>query len=122
MLKQDGMIMMTEKELDNIVKENALKIKKLETEKEMLRKAVLKLALNKGGTPDVRVSRNDFVKIYNDAVNYMFDHPELDDNDVYGYDVTVHWHGIYCNCSDGATAANHIIPAIENCEEEIGEE
>ena len=71
---------------------------------------------------DVRVSRVDFLKIYDNALNEMFDAPEDEDNDIYGYDITVHWHGIYCNCGDGAIPCNHIIPAIMNCNEEDDEE
>ena len=38
---------------------------------------------------------------------------------IYGHDFTIHWNGIYCNVGDGATPANHIIPAIEDCSEEL---
>ena len=58
--------------------------------------------------------------MYNEALDDMFENPE--NNDIYGYNITVHWHGIYCNCGDGATPCNHIIPAIVSCYEEDNEE
>lgn len=89
------------------------KIKELEVANKMLRNAILQLTKNKRETVDVRVSRKDFLKLY----------AASEDDDVYGYPVTVHWHGIYCDCSDGATPSNHIIPGILSCDEELnGEE
>lgn len=107
-----------EKELE----EAKAKVRELEIANEMLRKAVLQLS-SKTKNSDVRVSRKDFVKIHSEAVDYMFDNPEADDNDVYGYEFTVHWHGIYCDCSDGATPSNYLIPGILDCDDELdGEE
>lgn len=89
------------------------KIKELEVANKLLRNAILQLTKNKRETEDVRVSRKDFLKL----------HVASEDDDVYGYPITVHWHGIYCDCSDGATPSNHIIPGILSCDEELdGEE
>lgn len=97
-------------------------IKELEVANKMLRNAILQLTKNKRETVDVRVSRKDFLKLYETAI-YELHEFQYEDNDVYGYPVTVHWHGIYCDCSDGATPSNHIIPGILSCEEELdGEE
>lgn len=96
------------------------KIKELEVSNEMLRKAILQLT-SKITNSDVRVSRKDFVKIHTMTVEDMFDKVDNneEDNEIYGYPVTVHWHGIYCDCSDGATPSNLIIPAIEDCDDEL---
>lgn len=55
----------------------------------------------------------------------MFDNSENeieDEDEIYGHDVTVHWHGLYCNCSNGAAVSNNIIPGIEGLISEYGEE
>ena len=43
------------------------------------------------------------------------------EDDIYGHDVTVHFHGLYCNCQDGAAAFNYVIEAVDACasEEEV---
>lgn len=83
---------------------------------ELMQKALLELSRKTDTVPqDVRVSKADFVAMHNTAVYEM---DGIEDNDIYGYDVTVHWHGFYCNCGDGATPANYIIPGIEDCNEE----
>lgn len=128
----DGMVMMTQVEHNKLiakVKNLERDFKELEKSNEMLRAALL-YATSKGKTKDVRVSRQDFLKIYNKALDNMFDimdehkgddkTPDDVENDIYGYDVTVHWHGMYCNCSDGATPSNYIMPAIEACDDEMG--
>lgn len=90
------------------------KIRELEVANEMLRKAILQLT-DKGNPADVRVSRSDFLKMYDMALSEM--------NGIYGYNFTVSWHGVYCDCGDGATPSNYIIPAVKGCEEEMdGEE
>lgn len=118
MVKENGMVMITEKEYKKSIKSNDCRIKELEIANEMLRKALFKLT-SKMEISDVRVSRQDFLKIYNDALDFMFNHPELEENDIYGYEITVHWHGMYCSCSDGATPSNHLIPAIDDCDKEL---
>ena len=103
MVKENGMVMITESEY--------------ETYKELRR---LLFEVMKERLPgDVRVTRSDFLKIYNLAMETMEENSE--DNEIYGRDVTVHWHGIYCNCTDGAIAYNYIIDAIKGVTEEDGD-
>lgn len=83
---------------------------------ELMRKALIELSRNTATVHNaVRVSKLDFVAMHTQAVCDM---DGCEDNDIYGHDITVHWHGLYCNCGDGATPANYIIPAIEECWEE----
>lgn len=121
MVKENGMIMMSENEMNELFSVKNNQIEELEIANKMLRKALMQLT-SKEKTSDVKVTRQDFVKMFNKSVDFMFDNPTKEENDIYGYEVTVHWHGMYCTCSDGATPSNHIIPAIEECDKEIGEE
>lgn len=75
-------------------------------------------------TEDIELSRKEFVALYNLMVTQMDNNMEKgkDDNEIYGKDVTVHWHGYYCNCSDGATVYNYIVSNIEGISEELGDE
>ena len=124
MVKENGMVMMTEDEynkltnrIDRTIKEKEEDISHLQRRIELMQTALLKATKTADTVPNgVRVSKADFVAMHKSAVDYMWNHEE--DNDIYGYDFTVHWHGMYCNCSDGATPSNHIIPAIEWCEME----
>lgn len=74
---------------------------------------------------DKEVTRKEFLRIYNEELNEFFkqtDDPKTSDNPtahIYGYPITVHWNGIYCDCDDGATPYNYIIPAIEEVDEEL---
>ena len=121
MVKENGMIMISENEMNEIFSIKNNQIEELEIANKMLRKAMLQLT-SKENISDVRVSRQDFIKMYNSAIEFMFNNTETEDNDIYGHNVTVHWHGMYCDCSDGATPSNFIIPAIKDCDNEIGEE
>ena len=121
MVKENGMIMISENEMNEIFSIKNNQIEELEIANKMLRKAMLQLT-SKENISDVRVSRQDFIKMYNSAIEFMFNNMETEDNDIYGHNVTVHWHGMYCDCSDGATPLNFIIPAIKDCDNEIGEE
>ena len=121
MIKENGMIMISENEMNEIFSIKNNQIEELEIANKMLRKAMLQLT-SKENISDVRVSRQDFIKMYNSAIEFMFNNMETEDNDIYGHNVTVHWHGMYCDCSDGATPSNFIIPAIKDCDNEIGEE
>ena len=123
MVNENGMVMMTEKELERMETEHTDKLKEYERRLELLRGALKKRMTNGTPSEDVRVSRLDFLAIYNAALDEMFDNFASENgdetpNDIYGYDITVHWHGIYCNCGDGATPSNIIIPAIEECDNE----
>lgn len=120
MVAENEMVMMTLGEYSEMVTVKN-KLKELLISNEMLRKAMLQLT-NKGNKTDIRVSRSDFVKMHEMAVKEMFE-GNSEKNNVYNYEVTVHWHGMYCNCSDGTTPSNYIIPAIIDCDNELdGEE
>ena len=127
MVFENGMIMMTEKEW------NETKYKLEHTEKayekriELLQSALLSATAGTISNEGRQVTKTDFLAIYNKALNAMFKAEEdgtldPDNNDIYGYDFTIHWHGIYCNCSDGAMPSNHIIPAIEGLNDEDPDE
>lgn len=123
MVKENGMVMLTEdeynkltKQIDRTIKEKEEDISHLLRRIELMQTALLKATKTADTVPHgVRVSKADFIAMHNAAVRDM---DGLEDNDIYGYDFTVHWHGMYCNCSDGATPSNHIIPAVEWCEME----
>lgn len=124
MLKQNGIIMISEKELETMMQKKIKEqMEEIETRNKLLRKALMQvLSKNKKEIKDVRISKVDFLKMYDEALNDMFDNPKREENNIYGYDITVHWHGIYCNCGDGAIPCNYIIPAIKGCLEEDDEE
>ena len=153
MVKENGMVMMTEEEFKTICKcyeknlgdlkdeheyetdlicndyEKKLshlekKLKDLKEEYEtrlgFMHKAIIALTQKTTTVPhDMRVSKADFIAIYNKAIDDFFDKMETPGgeelhNDIDGYDITVHWHGIYCNCGNGATPSNFLIPGIED--------
>ena len=161
MVKENGMVMMTDEEFKRICKcyeknladqkdeheyetdlickdyEKTICILKEEhrTDLEILNKridfmqtAILELSKGVALTNDMRVSKADFLAIYEKALDKLHSimegekatdkTPDDVDNDIYGHDITVHWHGIYCNCGDGATPYNHIIPGIEGVNDE----
>lgn len=94
---------------------------------ELMHTALLKATADNKAVEGVHVTKTDFLAIYQKALNEMFAKEEngtLDPycNDIYGYDFTIHWHGIYCDCYDGAMPSNHIIPAIEGLNEEDPDE
>lgn len=125
MVKENGMVMLTEKELEQMKREHEKTKKELEKRIEIMQSALLQATNGKKAVDGVQVTKTDFLEIYNKALNEMFDREEKDDlenNDIYGYDFTIHWHGIYCNCSDGAQPSNHIIPAIEGLNDEDPDE
>lgn len=123
MVKENGMVMLTEEEynrlnnrIDRVEKEKDEQTLDYERRLELMQTALIKLTQKTDTVPtSVRVSKADFIAMHKAAVRDM---DGLEDNDIYGYDFTVHWHGIYCNCSDGATPANYIIPGVEGCLEE----
>ena len=73
-----------------------------------------------------KVTREEFLRIYNEELKKVFETNDNDvygtDNAIYGHDVTIHWNGIYCSVSDGATAYNHIITAIQDAMTELDED
>lgn len=123
MVKENGMVMMTEKELDRMNREKEELKKDYEKRLELLQDAIKQLMREGATSEDVRVGKADFLAIYQKALDEMFDNlekPNYDElpNEIYGHDFTVHWHGIYCNCGDGAAPSNYLIPGIEGVYEE----
>ena len=128
MVKENGMVMMTEQEhaleLDIICKDYEREIKTLkedyEKRLEFLQEAVKQLMVTRTtSTADIKVGKRDFLAIYNKALDEMC---SSEDNYIYGHDITVHWHGIYCNCGDGAVPSNYIIPSIKEMLDEDDDE
>lgn len=86
----------------------------------------LKCLKNNGITKkDEKVTRKEFLKLYGAAMEMICYYDGSDEkerfNHLYGYPVEVHWNGVYCDCSDGATAWNHIVSNIEGVIEEEDE-
>ena len=110
MVRENGMVMMSEEEYGELINDaNSAKY---------LRSTVVKMlkSFNDNPTEDIELTRREYIETFNAAVDSMFDN---DENEIYGYDTTVHWHGIYCNCEDGAEVFDHIISAIEKIDDEI---
>ena len=116
------MVMMSEDEY-NAITNNQEKVKLMEKEIKELREAVLKATRNKKmKTKDIRVSMATFYNITQEILK-RDDGDEIDmETDVYGHDVTVHFHGLYCNCYDGAVVYNSVIEGVKECAEENGED
>lgn len=105
-----------EKKIESLLKQMDELKEEYKRRLELMQKALLEVTQKTTTVShDVRVPKADFVAMHSTAV-YEMDGSE--DNDIYGYDITVHWHGFYCNCGDGATPANYIIPGIEDCIDE----
>ena len=83
--------------------------RRIEKETEVAKRALFKV-LSEKKTEDIKVSRQEFLDIYDLAMSGL----GSDKCELYGNEVTVHWHGIYCDCSDGAVAYNNIIAGIKN--------
>ena len=90
--------------------------REIEKQTEIAKRTLFKV-LSEKKTEDIEVSRQEFLDIYNLAMDGL----GSDECELYGNDVTVHWHGIYCNCSDGAVAYNNIITGVEKVIMEEGE-
>jgi len=96
----------------------------LEKENEKLKAKVKHLrsllfsAMKEKQSGDTKVTRKEFVDIYHEAMDGL----GSDECELYGNNVTVHWHGIYCDCSDGAVAHNNIIEGIKGVMSEEDEE
>ena len=121
MVRENGMVMISEEEYRNFVRESKTA--------DCLRSAIVKLMkkFKENPTEDVELTRKEFIATFNAAVDDMFkkidkDNSGIDDNEIYGYNVTVHWHGFSCNCEDGAEIYNHLIGAIEVIDDEIGDD
>lgn len=119
MVTENGMVMLTAKEYDALVREAE--------DTKLLRSAIVKMLkeFKEKTTEDVELSCSEFLATYNAALNNMWEkmekEEEEDENEIYGNDVTVHWHGLYCNCQDGATVTNTVIDGLEACADELGD-
>ena len=98
---------------DGLEKEN----EKLKARVKHLR-SLLFTAMKEKQSGDTKVKRSEFIDIWNEAMEGL----GSDECELYGNNVTVHWHGIYCDCSDGAVAHNHIIEGIKGVMSEEDEE
>ena len=107
MVRQDNMVMMSAVEYEELAQ--------MKKEVEELRSALLAATRNRESqTGDVLVSMNTF---YNLAMSATSDDDGMEE-DIYGHDITVHFHGLYCNCQDGAIPYNNIIEGVKGCAEE----
>lgn len=117
MVTENGMVMLSVKEYD--------KLKREADDTRLLRSVVVKMLseLKKESTEDIKLTCSEFLATYNAALADMWEQIENgeDENEIYGNDVTVHWHGLYCNCQDGATVTNTVIDGLEACADELDE-
>ena len=107
------------KEMENNLME---KIDRLEKEVKELREALLIATRGKKETTkDIKVSMSTFYNLTQEILRREDDDIINMEDDIYGHDVTVHFHGLYCNCQDGAAAFNYVIEAVDACasEEEV---
>ena len=110
MVKQDNMVMMNASEY--------AEYEQMRKEIDELRSALLRATRSKETkTEDILVSMRTF---YNIAMSATSSDDGMED-DIYGHDITVHFHGLYCNCQDGAMAFNYIIEGVNECAEEWDE-
>ena len=98
---------------DGLEKEN----EKLKARVKHLR-SLLFAAMKEKQSGDTKVKRSEFIDIWHEAMEGL----GSDECELYGNNVTVHWHGIYCDCSDGAVAHNNIIEGIKGVMSEEDEE
>ena len=117
MVTENGMVMLTAREYDELVREAE--------DTKLLRSAIVKMLkeFKEKTTEDIELSCSEFLATYNAALANMWEQIENgeDENEIYGNDVTVHWHGLYCNCQDGATVTNTVIDGLEACADELDE-
>lgn len=112
MVRENGMVMISENEYAELVRKA--------DSVQYLRSATIKMLkrFKDNPTEDVELTRREFVETYEAAVDDMFEN-DNDDNEIYGCNATVHWHGLYCDCADGAQVFNYIISAIKDLSDEI---
>lgn len=121
MLKENGMVMMTEAELKEYeeAKEQLLSVKKVASE---LSEVLLTITRDSDPkTDEIQVSMKTFLHLYNRCFDVDEDGNDKMETDLYNHDVCVSWHGFRCNCFDGAAACNYIIEGIESVMEEYEE-
>ncbi len=118
MVKENGMVMMTETEFkvyaENAQHNNEL-IHEMQMELKELKEALLVATRDrKKKLKGIGLKRQTFLDVY----DHCFLRENGSEDDIYGHDVYVYWHGFFCNCSDGATAYNNIIEGIKGCIDE----
>ena len=101
-------------------------IEKLNKRIAMLQDALIEMSTSTKPN-DYRISRKDFIEIYNKCVCRMFESGNTKngisyEDVIYSNAMTIHWNGMYCDLTSGACIANHIIPGIKGIEEEVYEE
>lgn len=101
-------------------------IEKLNKRIAMLQDALIEMSTSNKPN-DYRISRKDFIEIYNKCVCRMFDSGNTKngisyEDVIYSNAMTIHWNGMYCDLTSGACIANHIIPGIMGVDEEDDEE
>ena len=122
MIRKDGLVVMSEEEYFKIRKDSE---RDWEAEYKELLNFLPKITARENQTTDIRLSRKDFMKLHAygvEQMDYVAENYTKDNNLVNGNGFTVHWHGYYCDCIDGAQPANYIIPAIKDLDDEMGEE
>ena len=77
--------------------------KQIEDELQDLRQALVRAARKKNKkTKDIQVSMRTLYNLYMDILNRDEEEDPVNmDRDIYGHDVTVHFHGLYNNIIDG---------------------
>lgn len=119
MVRENGMVVMTEAEWkakEEEIEYSTIRIRRLQN-------ALLEATRNEETRQtDIRLTMQDFYDLADRALELSFEKQDDDNDDIYGHDVTVHWHGFYCNCQDGATAYNYIIEGVKDCLEEIDDD
>ena len=99
-------------------------IKQLKNEISELRQALLVSTRNKEGkSQDIELSMPTFYNLFQEIMSHE-DGDSVDmEKDIYGHDVTIHWHGFSTNCYDGATSYNYIVEeGLVNCIDECCED
>ena len=99
-------------------------IENLKSRIDMLQEALLKITSEKKEdsiNKDIRISRKDFVTLWEKCTENNKDGEFRYEDLVYGKNVTVHWNGFYCDCVDGAVAYNNIITSITSVDDEEGD-
>lgn len=121
--KEETEMKTTEKENDIQIAAKDEKIKMLENEIKELREALLLATRGKKmKTKDIKVSMSTFYNITQEILRREDNDKINMEDDIYGHDVTVHFHGLYCNCLDGASVFNSVIEGVAECAEENDEE
>lgn len=67
------------------------------------------------------VSISEFLLKYNEEICKFFETDDAEHTPIYGEDFILTWNGMSINLGDGACVYNNLIPAIEDCYEELGD-